>query len=91
MQEAAAARWVRRLDPVSSRAFGVGKRKTSVAHVWLKEGAGEPPAAVVSHAAACRCCLLLPGDFCRCLLLLLHCSPRPQPLSPICKCPFQAT
>lgn len=40
LKEAAAARWVRRLDPVSGRAFGVGKRKTSVAQVWLKEGAG---------------------------------------------------
>jgi hypothetical protein len=34
-----AARWVRRLDP-SGRALGVGKRKTSVALVWLKEGSG---------------------------------------------------
>ncbi|PRW05792.1 cytosolic phosphoglucose isomerase isoform A [Chlorella sorokiniana] len=40
LKEAAAARWVRRLDPVSGRAFGVGKRKTSVAQVWLKPGMG---------------------------------------------------
>lgn len=39
-QEAHAARWVRRLDEHSGRAFGVGKRKTSVALVWVKEGTG---------------------------------------------------
>lgn len=49
-QEAHAARWVRRLDPVSGRAFGVGKRKTSVAQVWLKPGAGE-----AGGTAACCC------------------------------------
>ena len=43
-QEAHAARWVRRVDPVTGRSYGVGKRKTSVALVWLKEGKGEPPA-----------------------------------------------
>ncbi|KAI3431266.1 hypothetical protein D9Q98_004328 [Chlorella vulgaris] len=39
VKEMHAARWVRRLDP-SGRALGVGKRKTSVALVWLKEGSG---------------------------------------------------
>ena len=33
------------MDPVTGRSHGVGKRKTSVALVWLKEGQGELPAA----------------------------------------------
>ena len=35
-----AARWVKRIDE-HGRSYGVGKRKTSVALVWVKRGTGQ--------------------------------------------------
>ena len=36
---------------MTGRSYGVGKRKTSVALVWLKEGQGELPACLPAAAA----------------------------------------
>lgn len=46
-RERQAARWVRRVDPVSGRAYASGKRKTSVALVWLRPAAAKGAGRIV--------------------------------------------